>query len=81
MAVFGGGSHSRSESVSFTSEFDGRVLSIKPLIVCASTRHEITPGTIGPVVSSDGRGYLLVRRHVKHKFCCMPRTGSAAANH
>ena len=56
------------EVASFTSEFDGRVLSIKPLIVCASTRNQTTPKTIGPVVSSDGRGYMLVRRHVKHSF-------------
>ena len=56
------------EATSFTSELDGRVLSIKPLIVCASTRNQTTPKTIGPVVSSDGRGYMLVRRHVKHSF-------------
>ncbi len=57
-----------SEVFNFTSEFEGRVLSVKPLIVCASTRNETTPETIGPVVGSDGRGYLLVRRHVKHSF-------------
>ena len=44
------GRHSRSEVLNFTSEFDGRVLSIKPLIVCASKRIQTTPKTIGPVV-------------------------------
>ncbi len=56
------------EVVTFTSEFDGQVISITPRIVCASTRHETAPKTLGPVVGSDGRGYLLVRRHVTHKF-------------
>jgi hypothetical protein len=64
------------EVVVFTSESDGQVISIKPLIVCTSTRHETAPATIGPVVSSDGRGYLLVRRHLKHKFdACLEQTG------
>lgn len=56
------------EVVTFTSEFDGQVISVKPRIVCASTRHETAPETIGPVVNSDGRGYLLVRRRLKHGF-------------
>ena len=64
------------EVVTFTSEFDGQVISIKPRIVCASTRHETAPETIGPIVSNDGRGYLLVRRHLTHKFdTCLEQTG------
>jgi hypothetical protein len=56
------------EVESFTSEFDGLVVSVKPRIVCRSTRWEQAPATVGPIVGSDGRGFLLVRRHVKHKF-------------
>lgn len=52
----------------FTAALDGVVVREHPRLVCRSTRREEAPGTIGPVVGSDGRGYLLVRRHVKHKF-------------
>jgi hypothetical protein len=63
------------EVVTFTAEFDGQVISVKPRIVCASTRHEIFPETIGPIVGSDGRGYLLVRRYVKERFdSCIEQT-------
>jgi alpha-tubulin suppressor-like RCC1 family protein len=52
----------------FTAELDGVVVREQPRLVCRSTRREAAPSTIGPIVGSDGRGYLLVRRHVKHKF-------------
>ena len=52
----------------FTAELDGQVVREKPLLVCASNRKEAAPATMGPVVGSDGRGYLLVRRLFKHKF-------------
>lgn len=52
----------------FTAELDGVVIREQPRLVCASRRREIAPNTIGPIVGSDGRGYLLVRRLVKHKF-------------
>ena len=33
---------------------------------CTSTRFESAPETVGPIVGSDGRGYLLIRRRLKH---------------
>lgn len=52
----------------FTAEMDGVVAREKPRLVCASNRSEMAPATVGPVVGSDGRGYLLVRRLFRHKF-------------
>jgi len=33
--------------------------------ICGTSRFENAPDTVGPVVGSDGRGYLLIRRRVK----------------
>jgi hypothetical protein len=52
----------------FTAEFDGLVVREKPRLVCTSTRRENEPSTVGPIVGGDGRGYVLVRRVIKHKF-------------
>ena len=52
----------------FTAELDGQLIREKPRLVCTSSRRETAPPTVGPVVGSDGRGYLLVRRLSKHKF-------------
>ena len=44
-------------------------------ITCASSRNESTPDTVGPVVGSDGRGYLLIRRRHKHMVdSCVEQT-------
>lgn len=36
--------------------------------LCTSNRTETAPDTTGPVVGSDGRGYLLVRRRTHHRI-------------
>lgn len=51
------------EVLAFESENDGLVLSGS--LTCRSTRSEMSPETVGPIVGSDGRGYLLVRRRVR----------------
>lgn len=50
----------------FTARLDGVVLS--PTTTCASTRRENAARTIGPMVGSDGRGYVLVRRVFRERF-------------
>jgi alpha-tubulin suppressor-like RCC1 family protein len=51
----------------FTSLRDGDVIPLTPPIQCRSYRYDGSPSTIGPIVGSDGRGYLLVRRYRLHK--------------
>ena len=60
------------EILAFESAMNGQVLS--PTITCRSTRIEKAPQTVGPIVGSDGRGYLLVRRRVRlaHDSCYVP---------
>lgn len=47
----------------FLSAQDGITLPTTPPIHCQSTRFESAPETQGPVVGTDGRGYLLVRHY------------------
>lgn len=54
------------EIVAFESENDGLVLSDS--VTCRSTSTEMPPETAGPIVGSDGRGYLLVRRSITRAF-------------
>ena len=58
-----GGVISRSplarEVVAFESANEGLDLGS---VTCRSSRREVPPDTVGPIVGSDGRGYLLVRR-------------------
>ena len=43
--------------------------------ICTSTRVEGAPATVGPIVGSDGRGYLLIRRRLKHMLdSCIEQT-------
>ena len=49
------GFDARTSEAVVVIERDGQVISIKPRIVCASSRQETIPPTIGPIVSSDGR--------------------------
>jgi len=51
------------EVLVFESENDGLVLT--PWLTCRSTRVEQAPETAGPIVGSDGQGYLLVRRRIR----------------
>ncbi len=51
----------------FTSARDGEVDPGTPPIVCRSYLYDGPPSTIGPIVGSDGRGYLLVRRYHHHR--------------
>ena len=42
---------------------------------CTSTRLESAPAAVGPIVGSDGRGYLLIRRRLKHMVdSCIEQT-------
>ncbi len=42
---------------------------------CASSRVESAPETVGPIVGSDGRGFLLLRRRLKHMVdSCIEQT-------
>lgn len=44
-------------------------------LICAGGRSETTPETVGPIVGSDGRGYLLIRRRQKHSVdSCIEQT-------
>ena len=51
------------EVEAFESANDG--VKLTPRLTCRSTRAEYAPQTVGPIVGSDGRGYLLVRRRIK----------------
>ena len=51
------------EVEAFESANDG--VKLNPKLTCRSTRAEYAPQTVGPIVGSDGRGYLLVRRRIK----------------
>lgn len=51
----------------FISDRDGDVLDLRPPVRCRTLYYDYAPETVGPVVGSDGRGYLVVRRHALHK--------------
>ncbi|MDO8677529.1 MAG: hypothetical protein Q7R30_03065 [Acidobacteriota bacterium] len=51
------------EILAFESAKNGVVLT--PKLTCRSTRAEFAPQTVGPIVGSDGRGYMLVRRRIR----------------
>jgi hypothetical protein len=43
--------------------------------VCGTSRTESAPEVIGPIVGSDGRGYLLIRRRERHQVeSCLEQT-------
>ena len=46
----------------FISDRNGDVIPTTPPTQCRTTRFDNAPDTIGPVVGSDGRGYMIVRR-------------------
>lgn len=52
----------------FVSEKDGVIINTSPPTLCKSARYETAPDTVGPVVGTDGRGYLVVRRYHIEKW-------------
>jgi alpha-tubulin suppressor-like RCC1 family protein len=64
----------------FVSDRDGDVIPTMPPLHCLTKHYEFAPETLGPVVGSDGRGYLLVRRHAvwKRGGCIEPFMTRAA---
>ena len=63
----------RREVDEFLSDSDGVVINAVPPIHCRTLHYDWAPDTTGPVVGSDGRGYLLVRRHeVRSRGECIP---------
>ena len=51
----------------FLSELDGQWLTLYPPVQCLTTHDEYAPNTVDPVVGADGKGYLIVRRHITLK--------------
>lgn len=63
----------RREVDEFVSALDGVVLDAVPPIQCRTLYYDWAPETWGPVVGTDGGGYLLVRRHeVRKRGECLP---------
>ena len=47
----------------FIADLNGQVLDMVPPVRCRSLFYDFAPETVGPVVGTDGRGYLIVRHH------------------